>query len=650
MIRFPAKITIQSLLSICLTLCVVSITDYRTSVIKRKPTGTDNCIDPMERLVTAAVEKITRDTKEAINRDFQGRISTFIPKSLLTTHGKSRLKRHLKEKLPFMAKLIDNTNDSDIDLFKVVTAIDGIRNTLFRDLSEMELSLKEMEVVKRNLAKFEGKSFEENMDFIKALKFMRNQKSKNFGKGLDQITEGILNPTNGVRSFLSRMYNKPFYRKYINFKRSMNTSERIRSKFMVRGKNNQISKRLDTISWRLNRETKVMACKSNRAAESPAQKLAFSRFSTYQSIAGLTLYPGVYTWKEWERISNMWGDERWSWLGWEYGREIGTNLLATAAVILVFKGQWKNPVLNQINKNKFNQYLGLYSLYSVVGLSDPLGFNHKSDAYDQRAEKFMEDVAKHPDFEKILLEFKVKIEREFELVDFKEDLKTVINGQHGREAFLNRMNKFIEDSGLFPDADSQQRAKTVFREGVQDQGEDPLLTDAGLTQEEKDRLDAFMVSDKISNQEEWDELKFMIALFYYEQIAGLIHTGNVGWDRYWHSRVYTLGSTVKDLIIGSTIFQLFCVNGFKPLPIIMASGLTLGNILGFSALFVDTRGSMLNKPVEEAWKLDQPIHKFVMELLTGPKRTWYDEDYEAELEATKNDNSLKSLKETQFTE
>ncbi len=556
---------------------------------------------------------------EMLNRRFNSLLDNVFPASQM--EEPRDLINLIRRDFPEMSSLIDNsTRRSHTEIRQNLLAL---KSTIREQFQNLELTQAQMLQVNDLLRRYEGEPPKKFLRLFQGIKFIKSQKSKHFDKGLEEISNGILSNaklrnTVGPRS----IFQKRALRKFLMFEKKMNMFENFRRVAFANSNAKKLNSRIAAKNWRVLHESKVLACKANKTTQTPAQELAFKKFSRYQMAMGLSLYPVVYGVKEYERIERMWENGKQDWIAWEFGREFGTNLLSTLAVIAVFKGNYKNPIVDQIRRHK---YVGLYTLYSLVGLSDPLGFNYTSDAYNQRARLFMEQVSQHPNYREILLEFKNHLEAKFDLVNFRDDLRSIINGEHGREVFVDTVDEWLESSELFPDSESRQRARRVLREGIPQ--EDDLSIYETIPADERAKLDRWLVNQEIDNEDELAEFEFMMALYYYEQVEGLLHFGNVGWDRYAHSRVYTLGSVVKDLVIGSSIFQMFCVHGFNAPTVTFAAALSLANVLGFSSLFVDTRGLMINRDVSE-FGIESSLNEMFTDILFGPNRTWFDDEYE----------------------
>lgn len=499
------------------------------------------------------------------------------------------------------------------------------KGEIVQQFEALDLNSSQANFVREMLDTIENPTLNQLSDALSGIQLMKSMRPREFNDGLRQIFTGMRTGKTNMFKTIGIPFvrqDKRFLRKFVRFKKRMDRSEK---SWVNKHPKEQrdIIKKISAREWRLNHSQKVLACRSS--GSNLIQKEAFDTFSRYQRRMALTLYPIVYYGKEYSRINAMVAANHPDWVAWEFTREIGMNFIYTLAVIAVFRGNTSGKFGPVLKWMKNNQYWSLLGLYSLVGLGDPLGFNNVSDTYNQRAQLFMEQAAAHPDFKQKILDFKTNIETDFDLVNFEDDLENIVNGRTGREALLTRVDEFIETSGLFPDTESQQSARAVVREGVNQNIEDPMMQINNLPSDERSQLRQWLDGERLENEEEFREFEFLMSLYFYEQVEGLIHTGDVGWDRYWHSRVYTVGSVVKDLVIGSAIFQMFCVHGFGKMTFLKAIGLSLINTVGFSYLFVDTRGRMINTPVE-VYGMNKSINDMIMHTVFGESETWFDRE------------------------
>ena len=115
-----------------------------------------------------------------------------------------------------------------------------------------------------------------------------------------------------------------------------------------------------------------------------------------------------------------------------------------------------------------------------------------------------------------------------------------------------------------------------------------------------------------------------MATYYYEQTEGLIHSGDVGWDRYHHARLWTIPGAAKDIILGQVVYDMLCIFGFNWKTLLIGSSLNLANILLTSNYFVENRNYMLDTPKEE--NMFTPVANFIDRTYNNVKSSEFVED------------------------
>ncbi len=478
-----------------------------------------------------------------------------------------------------------------LSLFKLLlnraSIKDDLRVVYIQQFKKLNLTAKEVDAFLATVST-NVRTEIEILNIISYLKFSKSRSANHTDKLIEEIATNLNKNTPLPKKIPPELNN---YAAFLKHKTKLNFFEKTHHQMNIikyGGKDSihklvpedvyddilKLTKRQSRV-WRLSFEDRSLACKSKTITKE--QELLFSRFALGQSLTAVPIYTSIYYQSQQERFNKLYETDNHMLAGLEVGREFLQSFITVAAVSALYNSS-ESPLLRAINQKK---KMALWGIYAVAGLLDPLFFNKFSDEYEHKAEVFIQKLLANDDYNTAILDLKRNLETELDLVDFTSDLKTAIKNKDDKKKFLSIVENYIFEKPY------------LKKDGNFDFAN---IDDSVASKNPMDPKLAQWIENNRDQDQDYEDLMLIMSIFFYEQVEGIIHTGDVGVDRWLHARVWTTGGVFKDVFLANLMYNSMCVFGFwKAMPLIaLIHGV---NQYFGSKWFVKNRDWFLNTPV-----------------------------------------------------